>query len=75
MHFTEIISDIFNIEKDKIFDDLELQNIESWDSMAHMELISTIEDTYELTFTGDEIVDIKKIGDIKEIILRNKKNL
>ena len=75
MNFNEIISEIFNIEKDKILDDLELQNIESWDSMAHMELIAVIEEEYNFIFTGDEIADIKKIGDIKEIILKNNKNL
>ena len=75
MHYFEIISDIFDLDKDSINDDLYLQEIESWDSMNHMQLIAGLEDEYKIIFTGDEIADIKKIGDIKNLLIKKEINL
>ena len=75
MKLESLISEIFSLNEDQIHDELELKAIESWDSMAHMELIASLEASYEIALSGDEIIDIKKIGDIKQVIIRHKGKL
>ena len=36
--------------------------------MAHMTLIMKLEEEYEFMLTGDEIVSMQTIGDIKNVI-------
>jgi acyl carrier protein len=61
-----ICSEVFNIPVSAIQDATILNEIESWDSLAHMILITRLEDDFQIQFTGDQIADIKSISDIKE---------
>lgn len=51
-------------------DDLELkdettaQDVEGWDSLAHIGLIMEIEEEFGLRFTVDDIVDLKNVGEM-----------
>lgn len=36
---------------------LEYQGVPSWDSVGHMELISELEDAFDIQFDTDDIVD------------------
>ena len=46
-----------------------------WDSMTHMFFITKLEETYTIELTGDEIVDMQTVGDIKKIIISKGKEL
>lgn len=50
-------------------DSLALSDIPSWDSLAHMMLIVRLEETYQVQLTGDEIADIKSVGDARSALL------
>lgn len=50
-------------------DSLALSDIPSWDSLAHMMLIIRLEETYQVQLTGDEIADIKSVGDARSALL------
>ena len=63
-----IISSIFSINSNEINDKINLQDLDTWDSMNHMVLIAELEDAFNIQFTGDEIADIKSILDIKVIL-------
>lgn len=63
-----IVADILRIEKNSIGEDTSLQNTTSWDSLRHMELIVGIESTYEIEFTGDEIVELTSWGAISSLL-------
>lgn len=71
MSLEEIFSEIFNIQSDNLEDDLQLTDIESWDSMTHILLITKIEEEFEIDLSQDEIVNMQSVGQIRDII--NKK--
>ena len=60
----EICSDIFNI------DDLEMDlntnstDIDQWDSLNHLNLISSIQEEFNIKFDFEEMGSLKNIGDI-----------
>ena len=48
------------------------QDIEGWDSLAHIRLVVAIEKSFSLRFSAAEISDIENVGRIVELILRKK---
>jgi acyl carrier protein len=68
MKLEAVFSEIFSIPEGSVHDGLALRDIPQWDSMAHMLLIIRIEETWNIQFTGDEIADIKAVGDARQII-------
>jgi len=65
---SDILSAVLNIDKDQITDDLRRKDFEAWDSMAHLMIISEIENVFEMFFEDEEVVDIWTVGDLKRIL-------
>jgi len=68
---TTLMADLFGMRREEITDDLTMKQTDNWDSLKHMELIVSLEQTFEIDFTFDEIVAMKTLEDIKGI-LRDK---
>ena len=64
----DILSRVFRIDQEAITDDLKRKEFEPWDSMAHLMLVSEIENEFEIFFEDEEVVDIWTIGDIKKLL-------
>lgn len=57
-----LISQVFGIATGTVRDELGFDSIDSWDSLTHMQLITALEDSYKIQFTGDEIADMRSVG-------------
>ena len=44
------------------------EDIQKWDSLTHLDLINEIEIHFNITFTFEEIMKMKKVGDLVELI-------
>ena len=66
--FSEIVSKILLIDESTITDDLKRNELESWDSMTHLILISELEQNFDITFNDDEIASIASIADLKGVL-------
>ena len=66
----------------KIFDDVfqhesglspqtSRDDIERWDSLQHVALVSSIEDTFKISLSMDEMMEIEKVADIEAILTRH----
>ena len=60
----EIIAGILGVEKDEISEDTAIGDIESWDSLHHIRIISAIEKEYGFRFTPDVMMDLEDVSDI-----------
>ncbi len=49
-------------------------NVEDWDSLAHISIVSAVEKQFKTKFTLAELQSLKNVGDMAELI-RKKKNL
>jgi acyl carrier protein len=65
----EICKDIFDFEDLKINTTTEPSDISQWDSLNHLNLISSIEEDFSIKFNFEEISSVKNIGDIINLIL------
>ena len=79
---TQMIEQLLSIFRN-VFDDDDLvinpsttaQDIDGWDSLAHISLIVAIEKSFDLRFSTAEISDFENVGQMAELILRKQANV
>ena len=57
-----------SIPIERIIDDLAYNSISEWDSVAHMVLVSTIEEEFGIMLDTNEILDLSSVGKAKQIL-------
>jgi len=75
MTLAEIINDSFRLREADQKDEVVLNSLEEWESMAHMLFITRMEDNFGVEFTGDEIYAMQSIGDIKKVLIAKGVNI
>ena len=63
-----IIADILHLSNDDIKISSQIVDIPEWDSLAHITIISAIENRYKIKFSTKEIIQIKSVKDLKFLI-------
>ena len=69
----EIIAKNFELDPSQIKKEMTPADIETWDSLSQLNLISTIEKEFQIKLEIDEIFTVMKIGDI--YVLLSKKGV
>ena len=65
---TNIFREIFNDREIVINNRTTAQDIDNWDSLTHMLLISKIEEEFEIKFKLKELNNLNNVGNLVEII-------
>lgn len=65
-----IMSAVFDIDKDIIGDDASTTNLENWDSINHMNLVLAMEEEFNVVFDDEEIVKITSLKSIEDTLAR-----
>lgn len=65
---------IFPIKEEKL-DKLEYNQIDEWDSIGHMSLMSELEEKFKITLDTDDIVDFSSFQKGKKILKKYKINI
>ena len=63
-----IFKDIFDDKNLVITDESTANDIEAWDSLTHITLISTIEEEFDIKFEMADIVKFENVGDMVDAI-------
>ncbi len=63
-----LLAGLFDIRNEDVTDSLTMANTDGWDSLKHMELIASIEGTFDIELTFEEIVAMQTFNDIKTIL-------
>jgi acyl carrier protein len=64
-----VMSAVFEIPIDEIDQDSSPDNVGSWDSLKHMNLVVALEEEFNIEFIDDEIVKMMSLSQIKSIVL------
>ena len=65
--YNEAFISAFNVEE-AVLATLEYQGVKEWDSIGHMQLISELEDAFDIEMETDDIVDFSSYEKGKEIL-------
>lgn len=64
----DIFREIFEDETIVLKNDMTAEDIEDWDSLTHIQLIETIENVFQITFTLQEAVELETVGEFIELV-------
>jgi acyl carrier protein len=67
---TPILCSVFRVRPEDIKDGASMQDIPGWDSLTHMDLIATLEQAFDVQFTGDEIADMRSVQAIRALLAK-----
>ncbi len=65
--YTEAFVNALNVSRDSI-EEIEYQKVEGWDSVGHMNLISELEEAFDIMFDTDDILAFNSFKAGVEII-------
>ena len=64
----EVFRDIFDDEKIVVSDSTVATDIDGWDSLMHITLIGAVEDEFDIKFSMKDIVGMKNVGQMVDVI-------
>ena len=64
----EVFRQVFDNETLGLTDEMTASYIEGWDSVAHINLMFGIEQAFGVRFKGNELADMKNIGELKQFL-------
>lgn len=64
----KIIAETFKIKESEITPQTNMKDIDSWNSLTHMELIVSLEDELGIEFTADEIMEMTDVEKIEKVV-------
>ena len=64
----EVFRDVFEDDEITVNEDTTADDIEDWDSLEHINLISAVEDEFGIRFKMGEVSSMKNVGEMVEII-------
>jgi len=66
----ELFAEALQINIEQVTEDLTYNSIPEWDSIAHMTLISEIDNAFDTMLDTDDVLDISSFAKAKEILLK-----
>jgi len=66
--FNTLVVEHLKIKADMISDNLTPKDVPEWDSMNYLFFISEIEKEYGISFSMDEVLEAKSLGDVRSAL-------
>ncbi len=63
-----LLSEVLQMPASKITAELAMKDVDAWDSLKHMELIVSLEQSFGIELSFDEIVAMRSVGEIKRVL-------
>jgi len=65
----EVFRDVFDDEEITVTDATTADDIEEWDSLEHINLLAAVEQEFGMKFNMGQVVSMKNVGEMADIIL------
>jgi acyl carrier protein len=64
----DVMSKVFSVPKESLSGDSSMESIENWDSLTHLELVTSIEDAFNVKIDVSDIINMTSISSIMKIL-------
>lgn len=68
----EVFRQVFDDEGLTLNDETTARDIPKWDSLAHINLMFSIEQEFGIRFHGNDLAELKNIGELKTYLLTKR---
>lgn len=65
----ELLKEVLEMEEDELTEDMNLDELENWDSMAKLSLIVMVNDEFDKKLSGDQVKAFKTVKDILDVMV------
>ena len=69
----EVFQDVFDDDSLTVNPNTTAADIEDWDSLSHITLMAAVEDEFRMKFSMKEVVELKNVGEMVNIIAARRK--
>jgi acyl carrier protein len=69
MQLYQLIGKVLGVDPAQLTEDSNAQNTPKWDSLRHIEVVFAMENAFHVRFTMPEIASLRKLGDIRNLLL------
>lgn len=59
---------VFDSDDMELSDETSAEDIEEWDSVAHINLMFAIENAFGIQFAGNELAEFQNVGELKRYL-------
>ena len=67
----EIFRDVFDDDSITVTDSTSAADIEGWDSLTHITLISEVEEEFGIKFAMKDVIGMQNVGEMVDIIMED----
>ena len=71
----KVFQDVFDDDSIELSDTTTADDIEDWDSLEHITLISAVEKAFKIRFTMKEVSGMKNVGEMLDILAERAKKI
>ncbi len=64
----KICSDLFRVDAQQLSDNARRGELDGWDSLGHLDLVSALEKQFSVSLTPEQALDIETLGDAKRVV-------
>jgi acyl carrier protein len=65
---TTVMRDVFDDEALVLHPEMTAADVENWDSLTHINLITAVERKFKVKFTTAEVMSLKNVGELANLI-------
>ena len=69
MQLYHLVGQVLGVDASQLTDESNAQNTPKWDSLRHIEVLFAMENAFHIRFTMPEISGLRKLGDIRKLLL------
>ena len=63
-----VITESINIDIKSINDQLSAKDVESWDSLAQISILEGLEESFDITISDDELIELISVASILRLV-------
>ena len=64
-----VFREVFDDDEIVVHEDTDSDDIEDWDSLEHINLVSAVEQEFDIKFSMAQVIGMKNVGEMVDIIL------
>lgn len=68
--YNEVFKNVFDVDENELNDTFTFNNVEQWDSVGHLTLISKLEDIFDVMFESEDILHYESYANGKKILTK-----